>query len=58
MIRKLKLVKFTAFEALDINFSPGLNIFVGENGTGKTPILKQFTQPVISPEARKALLKN
>ena len=40
MIRKIKFEKFTAFEDLEIDFSPGINIFVGENGTGKTHILK------------------
>lgn len=40
MIDKIRFEKFTAFEKLDISFSPGINIFVGENGTGKTHILK------------------
>lgn len=40
MLEKIKFSKFTAFEELEINFSPGINIFVGENGTGKTHILK------------------
>lgn len=40
MIRKIRFEKFTAFEDLEIDFSPGINIFVGENGTGKTHILK------------------
>jgi len=40
MIKKIKFEKFTAFENLEIDFSPGINIFIGENGTGKTHILK------------------
>jgi len=40
MITKLKFENFTAFEKLDIDFSPGINLFIGENGTGKTHILK------------------
>jgi len=40
MLTKIKFEKFTAFENLEVPFSPGLNIFVGENGTGKTHILK------------------
>lgn len=40
MLEKIKFEKFTAFENLEVNFSPGINIFVGENGTGKTHILK------------------
>jgi AAA15 family ATPase/GTPase len=40
MLGKIKFEKFTAFESLEVKFSPGINIFVGENGTGKTHILK------------------
>jgi len=40
MIKKIKFEKFTAFDSLDIDFSPGINVFIGENGTGKTHILK------------------
>lgn len=40
MVERIKFEKFTAFEKLEVNFSPGINIFVGENGTGKTHILK------------------
>lgn len=40
MLRKIKFEKFTAFEKLEVEFSPGINILVGENGTGKTHILK------------------
>jgi AAA15 family ATPase/GTPase len=40
MIEKIRFEKFTAFESLEIGFSRGINIFVGENGTGKTHILK------------------
>jgi len=40
MLKKIKFEKFTAFEKLEVEFSEGINIFVGENGTGKTHILK------------------
>lgn len=40
MLEKIKFTKFTAFEELEVNFSSGINVFVGENGTGKTHILK------------------
>lgn len=40
MLEKIKFEKFTAFENLEVRFSSGINIFVGENGTGKTHILK------------------
>lgn len=40
MLKTIKFEKFTAFEKLKVDFSPGINIFIGENGTGKTHILK------------------
>lgn len=39
-LTRLKLKNFTAFAALDVEFSPGINIFIGTNGTGKTHVLK------------------
>ena len=36
----LKMENITVFEQLDIDLDPGINIFIGENGTGKTHILK------------------
>lgn len=40
MLKNIKFERFTAFEKLEIQFSPGINIFIGENGSGKTHILK------------------
>jgi energy-coupling factor transporter ATP-binding protein EcfA2 len=40
MIERLKLKNFTAFKELDMEFAPGVNLFIGANGTGKTHILK------------------
>lgn len=40
MIEQIKLERFTAFESLTVSFSPGINLFIGENGTGKTHLLK------------------
>jgi len=39
-IERLQLENFTAFDNLDMRFSPGVNLLVGQNGTGKTHILK------------------
>jgi len=36
----VKFEKFTAFQNLEIKFSPGINVLVGANGTGKTHIMK------------------
>ncbi len=40
MITFVKFNNFTAFEKLEVNCSPNINIFIGKNGTGKTHILK------------------
>lgn len=40
MLDRIKFEKFTAFQRLEIKLSSGINIFIGENGTGKTHILK------------------
>lgn len=42
MISKLKISNFTAFKNLDISFSSGVNVLIGENGTGKTHIMKML----------------
>lgn len=39
-IKKLRLQNFTCFRDVEMEFSPGINIFIGENGTGKTHLLK------------------
>ncbi len=40
MIEKIKADSFTVFDTLEIPFSEGINVFIGENGTGKTHIMK------------------
>jgi recombinational DNA repair ATPase RecF len=39
-IQKILLTNFTVFEELEIEFCQGINIFIGENGTGKTHLMK------------------
>ena len=38
--QSLRLRNFTAFAAAEFDFVPGVNVFVGENGTGKTHVMK------------------
>lgn len=38
--QSIKLREFTVFENCDIGFSQGINVFIGENATGKTHLLK------------------
>ncbi len=40
MLEKLELKNFTAFSNLSLKLESGLNVIVGENGAGKTHILK------------------
>ncbi len=40
MLKSLELKNFTSFGKVDLKFASGLNVIVGENGTGKTHILK------------------
>jgi energy-coupling factor transporter ATP-binding protein EcfA2 len=39
-LKKLSFQRFTAFEKLDLVLSPGINVLIGANGTGKTHIMK------------------
>lgn len=40
MLNTLTLQNFTVFKNAEVQFSPGLNVFIGENGTGKSHLLK------------------
>ena len=39
-LTRVKLERFTAFRKLDLPLSPGINVFIGANATGKTHLLK------------------
>lgn len=40
MIERIELKNFMVFDDISVDFSPKVNIFIGENGTGKTQLLK------------------
>lgn len=40
MITHLELKNFTSFSDLNVDFSPKINVIIGENGSGKTQLLK------------------
>lgn len=40
MIESLELKNLTVFDKLKIELSPGINVIIGKNGTGKTHLLK------------------
>lgn len=39
-LTKIQCERFTAFEKITVDFSTGINVFVGANGTGKTHLMK------------------
>ena len=39
-LTRVQLERFTAFTHLDLEVSPGINVLIGANGTGKTHLLK------------------
>jgi predicted ATP-dependent endonuclease of OLD family len=40
IVRELTLQEFTAFEKADFTFSPGVNVLLGPNATGKSHVMK------------------
>lgn len=38
-LKKIYLENFTVFDKMEIEFCEGINVFIGENGTGKTHIM-------------------
>jgi predicted ATP-dependent endonuclease of OLD family len=39
-IQSISIERFTAFEHFKAELSPGLNVFIGANATGKSHLLK------------------
>lgn len=39
-LTKLHCERFTVFDKLTLELSPGINVFIGKNGTGKTHLMK------------------
>ncbi len=40
MFKQINISRFGAINEADLEFSPGINVFLGENSTGKTFVLK------------------
>ncbi len=54
MLRSLSITNFTVFEQADLDFVDGLNVIVGDNGTGKTHLLKlPYAFMAVSAEERR-----
>ena len=41
-VKNLKLTNFRNYHSLELDLNPGINIFIGENGVGKTNILESI----------------
>lgn len=39
-IRRIEMENVTVFDKMDIEFTEGINVFIGENGVGKTHVMK------------------
>lgn len=50
MLKQLKIESFTVFTQADFEFAAGLNVIVGENGTGKSHVLKLIYSVVAASE--------
>lgn len=51
-IKNIKIENFTVFKKTEINFGSSINVFIGENGTGKTHLLKLMNSLLRSSESR------
>ena len=56
MIKQISLENFAAFKSLDLEFSSGINIIIGENSCGKTQLLKALYAAHSEQEPEKKLL--
>ncbi|MBE6089777.1 MAG: AAA family ATPase [Clostridium beijerinckii] len=45
-IKNIDVKNFTVFENLNMKFCKGINVFIGENGTGKTHLMKMMYAPL------------
>lgn len=39
-IKRIEMENITVFDKMDIDFTEGINVFIGENGVGKTHVMK------------------
>jgi len=56
MLDRMAIKNLTVFPSLDLRFARNLNVIVGENGTGKTHLLKiAYTALAVSSEERRKM---
>lgn len=51
-LTELELSNLTTIAAADLAFAPGINVFIGENGTGKSHVLKAIYALLRAAESR------
>ncbi len=56
-ITQIKLENFTVFKNAEINFDKGINIFIGENGTGKNPYYEIIIFGLSGSESESVIFK-
>ena len=55
-LNKICLENFTVFEKMEVEFCEGINVFIGDNGTGKTHIMKLLYAACQSAHASKKVI--
>ena len=51
-LKELKLLNFRNYKEAILEFNPGINIFIGDNGSGKTNILEAIYVLSLTKSAR------
>jgi DNA repair ATPase RecN len=51
-LKRLEIKNKSVFQQADLHFAPGLNVIIGENGTGKSHLLK-LTYSILAVSAEK-----
>ena len=51
-ITQIKLENYTVFDSFKFYFDSGINVFIGENGTGKTHLMKLLYAATQSVDTR------
>src|SRR3712207_3119279 len=54
MIKKIMLNNFLCHKNTTINFNPGITVFVGHNGSGKSSIIDSITFALFGEHTRKS----
>lgn len=53
-LKNIKLINFRCFDSVKFSFSPNINVFVGENATGKTSIVEGISYLFLGKSMKKA----